>query len=130
MVDVRFEPGWYGTERSRFEYWRWSSGPAGLTFVNPHGFPIVARTEFELRSREVRDARLLSGDKVLWEGSVDNDGQDIELDVVLPPGTTDWRLETSVPAAPAGGTDPRTLAFSLRNFKLILLHRSDTGPPG
>lgn len=128
MVDVKFQPGWYGTERSRFEYWRWSSGSAGLTFVNPHDFPVEARMEFELRSREPRDATLLSGGTVLWEGAVDNDGQSVELSFTLSPGKTLWRLETSVPAAPAGGTDPRMLAFSLRNFRVILLGRSNSGP--
>lgn len=130
FVKVLFEPGWYGTEGTRLDYWRWSSGSAGFVFKNPHHFAIVAEVTFDLRSREVRDARLECDGQLLWSGTVTIDRQDVRLEVPLPPGELRWRLETTTPALPAGGTDERLIAFSLRNFKVRLLRRADAPPGG
>ena len=129
-VKVSFEPGWYGMERSRLEYWRWSSGSAGLVFTNPQDFGVVVEITFDLRSREPRATRIETGEQLLWSGTVTNDQQDVHFEVILPPGETRWWLETTMPAEPAGGTDERVIAFSLRNFKMKLLRRADAPPGG
>jgi hypothetical protein len=129
-VKVRFEPGWYQMERSRLEYWRWSSGSAGLAFTNPHDFALLAEITFDLRSREPRDTNLTDDGRLLWSGTVTNNQKDVRLEVTLPPGETRWWLETSMPALPAGGADERVLAFSLRNFKMKLLRRAEAPPGG
>lgn len=130
LVTLSFEPGWYGMERSRLEYWRWSSGSAGIVFTNPHDFAIVAQVTFDLRSREARETRVEADGRLLWSGTVTNDQQDVRLEVTLPPGESRWWFETTIPARPAGGTDPRLIAFSLRNFKIRLLRRADAPAGG
>jgi hypothetical protein len=127
-VNVSFKPGWYAMERSRLEYWRWSSGSAGLEFTNPHEFTLLAEVTFDLRSREPRETTLTADGRLLWSGTVTNDQQDVRLEVALPPGETRWWLETTMPALTAGGTDERVIAFSLRNFKMKLLRRIDEPP--
>lgn len=125
FVEMDFKDGWFEIERSRLEYWRWSSGSASVVFTNPHRFPIRIRSEFDLRSREPRDARIELGGKVLWEGNVDNDTTEVRLEFDLPPGETRWLFATKMPAFPAGGIDPRVLAFSLRNLKVEIVGRAD-----
>ncbi|HUG09946.1 MAG TPA: hypothetical protein VMM36_02980 [Opitutaceae bacterium] len=128
-VKVSFEPGWHEIERSRLEYWRWSSGSAGLVFTNPHDSSLTAEVRFDLRSREPRATTLTADGRLLWSGTVTNDQQDLRLEVTLPPGETRWWLETTMPALLAGDTDERVIAFSLRNFKMKLLRRAEA-PPG
>ena len=123
-----FKDGWFGIERSRLEYWRWSSGSATVVFNNPQTFPIALESNFDLRSREPRDATIELGGKVLWEGKVNNDTTEIRLKFNLPPGETRWLFITKTPSYPAGGIDPRKLAFSLRNLKVKIVGRATENP--
>jgi hypothetical protein len=130
-IDARFDDAeWYLPERSRLEYWRWSRGPAAITFHNPHAFPIRADISFDLKSNDERTVTLRSGETALWSGATVRALQEVEIrDVRLEPGTTVWKLETNQPAKfPANG-DPRKMAFSLRNLKIKIRDRADGAAP-
>jgi hypothetical protein len=130
LLSLAFEPGWYGIERSHLEYWRWSSGSAGIVFKNPHAFPVVAEMNFDLRSREPRATRIDADGVTLWSGTITNDQQNLRFEFILPPGESRWWFETTEPSVRAGSTDDRLIAFSLRNFKIRLLRRGSEPPGG
>ena len=122
-VGMDFKGGWYGIERSRLEYWRWSSGQASIVFNNPHAFPVAVETSFDMRSRKPRDLRIELDGKVIWEGDLKDDTKHIHLKFDLPPGESRWLFTTKTQAYPAGDTDPRMLAFSVRNLEVKIVGR-------
>lgn len=120
--DVVFAKGWHGPERSRLEVWQWSRGSAELTIRNPLPHPVRVRAEFGVRTRLARTVTLRVGDLTPWRATLGAAGsEDVSLPgLTVPPGTSTWRLETSEPSSEGGPTDPRPLAFSVRNFRLVL----------
>lgn len=124
VIEVEFGDKWYPDEQSYFEYWRWSPGDADLVIRNPHSFAVQADVRFQLRSLDEREIVVFAGDQPAWSGRVGDKPVAVNLPgVVLPPGDSRWRFTSDrLPAIPRNG-DPRRLAFSLRDLKLILKAR-------
>jgi hypothetical protein len=51
------EQEWYLPERSRFDYWRWSRGPADVVLRNPHPFTVQADIAFDNKKLEAETAQ-------------------------------------------------------------------------
>jgi hypothetical protein len=123
-VGALFSAGWHAPERSRGEYWRWSSGDARISLVNPHARALVADVRFGLRSKVARHVTLRSGGpggNVLWSGKVGDELVKVELrNVPLAAGETYWHFETDQPAQAPNPHDARAVAFSLRNLTITL----------
>lgn len=129
MLDARFDDAeWFAPERSRLEYWRWSRGPASVTFDNPQEFPVMADVTLALKSNDERKVTILVGDVVVWTGHLDRELQKVKIRKVrLEPGATVWKFETDRPAELPVNGDPRKMAFSLRNLKVRVTGRADAG---
>jgi hypothetical protein len=119
---VQFDAAWYGPERSRFEVWRWSRGPAAITLTNPQPDALRADIAFELRAQQPREVSVRLGERELWRGAV-APGAPAPVSlraVLLPPGATTLQFNTDLPAASASASDPRLLAFAVRNLEVRL----------
>lgn len=125
-VTVKFtEAEWYGLERSYFDYWRWSRGPATITLHNPHAFPVTANVTFKIKSSDARNVTLRSSERVLWTGATEPQMIDVDLPgLVLAPGDTVWHFETDRPAAAPPNGDPRKVAFRVCDFEVELIEGS------
>jgi hypothetical protein len=115
-------PVWYPPEKSRLEFWRWSSGDAEIGLVNPQPYALAADVSFSLRADDRRRATVRQGGRVLWSGALEPGvGMKVALrGLMLAPGTTALRFESDRPAAYPGNNDPRPLALSLRNLRIDL----------
>lgn len=116
---------WWGPERSRWEYWRWSLGDCTIALHNPQPFPIVADVKFRLHSADPREAIVKSADKVLWSGMLDpSDAQSALIPgLVLVPGDTVLQFQSDRPPTYPGNNDRRRLTFSIRGLEIILKGR-------
>ena len=125
-VGIDFDDRWYGGERSRLEYWRWSRGSATLTLHNPHPFPVVANVSFTVRVQGNRSLAVRAGETEVWRGQfTPRERKDVRLSAVrLAPGDTRWRFETNEPPVHPENDDPRELAFSVRNLRIELLDQA------
>ncbi len=115
-------PLWYPPEKSRLEFWRWSSGDAEIRIANPHPYAVAADVSFSLRANDRRAATVRQGARVLWRGALEP-GVPTEValtGLTLTPGATGLRFESDRPAAYPGNNDPRPLALSLRNLRIDL----------
>jgi hypothetical protein len=125
-LEVSFPTGWHLPERSRGEYWRWSSGPADVRIMNPHPRTVIADVSFGLRSKNSRMVRVKDGDQLLWSGQVGDSQSEITLrGVRFAPGETVWRFETDQESLGPDPHDSRLVAFSLRNLVIELLNTAE-----
>jgi hypothetical protein len=129
-VEAIYGPrNWWRPEKSRWEFWRWSTGDATVAVRNPQPFALVADIRFRLRSVDEREAVVALGERVLWRGML-RPGEAVRVklpDITLAPGDTVLRFRSDRPAAYPGNSDPRRLSFSLRGFE-IDVERSKGGP--
>jgi hypothetical protein len=130
-LDVIFsENEWYFSERSRFDYWRWSRGSADVVLRNPHPFPVLVDVAFDLKSNDERKVIVRSGGaggSVLWSGETVHTLRAVLLPMVkLPPGDTVWRFDTDKAAQFPSNGDPRKVSFSLRNMEIRVLAQAPT----
>jgi hypothetical protein len=126
-IAVTFDDQWYPSERSTFEYWRWSRGPAGFVIQNRSAAPLEAAFDFELRSLDGRTIRVTQDRILRWEGKVGRKSVRVHLPgVVLPPGDSTWSFETDEPSSPPAGDRHRPAAFNLRN---LVIRADGTSPP-
>ena len=113
---------WYQPERSRFDYWRWSRGPAEVVLRNPQPFAVVADIAFDLKSSDERKVTVRAAGPqgaVLWSGETVHTLRGVLVpNVRLAPGDTVWRFETDKAALLPSNGDPRKVAFSLRNMEI------------
>lgn len=123
-VDATFADGeWDIPERSFFDYWRWSFGPADVSFQNPNAFALRADIYFNIKSDDRREVTLRSGSMVLWHGNTSPKLTAVLVrSVRLEPGETRWHFETDRPPAQLAGT-PR--AFSVRSLRVVLRGRAE-----
>ena len=129
-IKVEFPGNWYQTEKSHFEYWRWSRGPAEIVIHNPQGFPVEVTLQFDLRAFDERTVRLLQGTAVRWEGKVNRSGTTVRvLQVRLEPGDNPWHFETDKPPIMPEGDTLRPVTFNLRNFVVQAVRKLEAGPP-
>ena len=130
IVEAVFDAKWHPPERSRLEYWRWSSGSSTVLLRNPHPFPLLVTVSFGLRARDARTVGLWQGDYARWERKL-APGELREIKVRhmrLDPGDTLWRFETDKPGIFPESDDRRRLAFSLRDLKIQILGKADVIP--
>lgn len=123
VVDVQYDPGsWFSPESSLLDYWRWSRGPAKITFHNPQPYAIEARVTFAAKGLDDRTLTVRSAQgAVLWRGGITPKLRPGEIpEFSLPPGDTEWDFITDRPPTLRPG-NRRKVAFSLRSFKLVLL---------
>ena len=117
---------WFGPERSRFDYWRWSRGEARVILRNPHPFALMADVSFDLKSNDQRQVVVKHGAQVLWSGGTVKTLQGVSLKGVrLEPGDTVWKIETDLEAAFPSNGDLRKVAFSLRNMTMKIQGKAD-----
>jgi hypothetical protein len=125
-----FAPEWYQTEKSHFEYWRWSRGPAGMVIQNPQSFPVEVELRFGLRAFDERTVRVFQGGTLRWQGTVDRVGALVTLPHVrLEPGANPWRFDTDKPAMLPGRDTLRPVAFNLRNLVIRAVRRLERPAP-
>lgn len=124
------ENEWFGPERSRFDFWRWSRGAADVVLRNPHPFPLIVDVTFDLKSNDEREVVVKQGDHVLWTGDTVRTLRRVELRAIkLNPGETVWRFETDKPPLLPVNGDLRKVAFSLRNLELTAVKKAETETP-
>lgn len=129
-VEAVYAKDWYPPERSRLEFWCWSSGSTTLTLRNPHPFPILVTVAFGIRAKDARTVGLWQGTYARWERKMAA-GETREVKVRnmrLEPGETVWRFETDKPGNFPGSGDPRRLAFSLRDLTITIIGKADVIP--
>jgi hypothetical protein len=127
-ITVAFDDQWYPSERSTFEFWRWSRGAAGFVIENRSNLPVEVEIDFELRSLDERTIRVTQGRVLRWEGRVGRKSVRVRLlGIMLPPGDTIWSFETDEPPSPPSGDRRRPAAFNLRN--LVIQAESTKGRP-
>lgn len=119
-LNVTFGDGWYGPERSNWDYWRWSEGDADLRIYNPTTGPLYLRVEFALNAGAERKV-IFGGDQgELWSGTIEKKRTHVKVEhIVLVPGTN--RLWWKTPGSaeePAPAAGERKLVFRLYNLKL------------
>jgi hypothetical protein len=104
--------GWEGDWRKGAH--SWSEGSATLVLTNTAGKPVERKYTFALSSLSKRRVTVITPKET--KGVEVNPGKAVTVGpfaVQLPPGETKIRFETDTPAVPAGGDDPRLLAFSV-----------------
>jgi len=114
-VDLAFGSGWHELERMGGNRWRWSSGLAVITVMNPADRPVVATLTLRVRAFQRCRLQLELGDaRIGPERPLNGNQQQLEYrEVVLPPGASNLILRPDEPAGRAGGDDPRSLAVAL-----------------
>lgn len=125
--NVEFTSGWHAAEHSGKATWRWSNGDqATLAIVNPHPRPVLARIQFRLAPFGGRKVTVTLDGVPLWTGEL-AEGKAVTVAkerVLLKPGANRVDFVTDTPATPAGGTDSRSLAFSVGRIEFTLLPES------
>lgn len=121
-VSVRFdEHDWFSPERTRWSFWRWSRGSAGVVLHNPQPFPVTAEISFAVSSNSPRSLHVKLRDRTLWQGSLTREPAALKFPgIELPPGDTVCRFETDEPGAMPNQRDARALAIRVQNFTLRL----------
>ncbi len=129
-LEVTFGGEWYQGERSSFEYWRWSRGPAGIVISNPQPVPIEIELDFDLRSFDPRMVRIFQGPALRWQGTVGRQSAEVRLPGVrLEPGDNRWRFEAEGPPSHPNGDTIRPVSFNLRNLVIRAQRVLDGSPP-
>jgi hypothetical protein len=125
-VEAVFGPGnWWGPEKSRWEFFRWSLGDSTVAIRNPQPFAILADIRFKLRSVDERGASVTLGGKVAWQAHL-KPGEVLPgalHDVLLKPGDTVLLFQSDRPPAYPGNFDPRRLTFQVRHLEIDLKER-------
>lgn len=128
-VRVTFDRNWYQPEHHKDRQWRWASGNASFTIVNPRSTPLTASIGFHLDGLDQRRGTFERDGLNLWTGSIDPGGVEVKVGkLVLSPGPNHFTITTDRPAKFVQARDPRRLAFSLRNLEIRLNH--DAKPDG
>jgi hypothetical protein len=113
--------GWYGVEQNADGLYRWTQQKADfyLTLSQP------AKLTLQVTVRSFggdRPARLMLGDKVLWEARLTPAGETVIVEVALPQGTHRFTLESLSPAQTGKETglsqDTRPLAFLVKELRI------------
>jgi hypothetical protein len=113
---------WWGPEKSRWDFFRWSMGDSAVAIHNPQPFAILADITFKLRSVDARGATVSLDGKPAWHG--DLRAAEVKpgriSGVLLRPGDTVLLFQSDRPPAYPGNNDPRRLTFSVRHLEIDL----------
>lgn len=127
VVEAVFDQNWYPPEKSWLEFWRWSSGTGSVVLRNPHPFAVKADISFGLRANDTRTVTVKQkGEALVHVALVPEAHREILLsDVRLEPGETIWNFVTDAPSAFPKSDELRRIAFSLRNYKIVLRGKAE-----
>lgn len=116
-----FARGWHRLEIGGDQDWRWSSGAAEMVLYGPESAAKQVRLVFQITTVQPRRLKIVAANETLAEMTLapDQPPRPIELALVLQPGANHVRLETEVPGELPANGDPRTLAFCIRNFRVL-----------
>ncbi len=129
-LEVIFDDGWYQSERSSLEYWRWSRGSAGIVINNPQAVPVEIELDFDLRAIDPRTVRVYQGTTLRWAGLVGRESAEVRLPHLrLDPGDNPWNFEVEGPPSRPGGDAIRPVTFNLRNLVIRAQRKLDAPPP-
>jgi hypothetical protein len=114
---LRLAPGegWHGTEPGAGapERWEWTGREAVLRFDNPHARPVRVTVELDARAFGARELRLrpAAGDARVAPVRLGIERSKVVFGPFeLGAGRSQWVLQSTEPAAPAGPDDPRLIA--------------------
>jgi hypothetical protein len=127
VVEAVFDKSWYPPEKSWLEFWRWSNGSGTIALRNPHPFALTADISFGLRANDTRVVNVKhNGETLARAALVPGEQREVAIrDVRLEPGETVWHFETDVPPAFPANDELRRIAFSLRNYKIVLRGKAE-----
>lgn len=115
-----FDPHWYGLEGSVDENLRWSNGSATIDVYNGRLTPLTAFVSFGLGTLVDRAVDVSGPTGLLSRQQLPAGGaQQVELKILINPGTTKLRFTTDKPAELPGNGDSRKLAFNVTNFDVV-----------
>jgi hypothetical protein len=119
--------GWYEVEQNADGLYRWTQQKADFYITVAQ----LTKLKLQIRVRSFggdRPARLLFGDKVLWEARLTPAGENVSVEVDLPIGTNRFTLESLSPAQTGKETgisqDTRPLAFLVNRISLEKIARA------
>jgi hypothetical protein len=124
-VNLQYLNGWHQPEGWLGDFGRWAQGNAVQKILNPHPFALRARLRFSMFSAGPRTVRLKLNGTEIWQTKLtDNQLISASLSALrLEPGESKLEWETDEPAIKVG-SDPRDLAFVLRNLHLDVLREA------
>lgn len=119
---VVFDDNWYDSEHRPDRYWRWASGDATFTVINPTARAAIATVRLHLDGIDRRRGTLTFRGREVWTGTIGAEDEEIALkEIVLAPRENVFRVTTDQPPKLVGRDVQRPLAFSLRNLEVQLL---------
>ena len=121
VLSVTAESGWFGPETHGRDTWRWSGGRGALRLhVDTSSTTTRGSLHFALRALGARTVRVTLGDRVVWEGRVEERSVRVRLEnLPLSNGTVTLVFSSPEPAVPEATTPgARTLAFALYNLRV------------
>ncbi len=122
-VRVQLGGGWYGVERTPRKglIWRWTSGNASISIVDPMKRPLVVTLRARVRSPGPRKLEVWLGGRRVVSTDTAVDFRDIEIPPTpLVGGEHVIEFRTDSPVLPPGGGDTRPLAFAFYKLELTL----------
>jgi hypothetical protein len=123
---VTFKDSWYGPERSRGEYWRWSNGNGEVLIENPHVFPVMADIHGSIKTIDPRTVTIRSQGQQIWSMQTQSLRANFDLSALrFEPGITVLSFETDGVAKQPGPQDNRLLTLSLRNLHITVTGRAN-----
>ena len=116
-----FASGWHRLETAGDQNWRWSSGAAELVLHHRDATPKTVQLVFEVNTLQARRLQLIAENTQLAELTLhpDQPPLPVKVPVLLTPGTNRIRFATGTPGELPANGDPRALAFSVRNFRVL-----------
>ena len=127
VVDVVFERGFSGLERSGSTYWRWSDGPSGsgvLALVNHAHLPLQVHFAATIATGRGEPIPCEVGSGGTSERFLAANLQRFSRTLFLMPGRNELRLQCTAKRLDAPN-DPRHIVFGLQNWEL-----TDAGTSG
>jgi hypothetical protein len=119
-VGARYETGWLVLEHGGRDTWRWASGTATLSLVNPDVAPRAVTLEFQLRSVVARSVTVsVATETATAQRFTLLPDRTLPARVgpfTLPAGVTTVLFSTDFPAWIEPGPDHRPLAFSVHRL--------------
>jgi hypothetical protein len=118
-VTVNLGTGWHGPENHGRDRWRWTSGEAVVHLQNSTSELRRLKLSGRISSPDQQTARVMAGERALWSGRVSSEPVALQVEIELPPGTTELRFSSDLPARVVG-QDPRRLGLQLFNFEIVV----------
>ncbi|MEZ5414521.1 MAG: hypothetical protein R3F03_09435 [Opitutaceae bacterium] len=119
-IAVKFGDGWFNTERTALQYWRWTQGPAELVVVNRNDAAVSGALHFAIHAISKRNVVLANADgQVLWGAEVSSKHSETGRVTGLrfEPGETRFFLRSDMPASGADN-DTRLLDMIVKDLVL------------